>query len=164
MNYILIGKILNTHGIKGDLKVDAFTDFVEERFKKNSKIYIGEDYIQEEVKEYRNHQSFLLLRLVDKEDINLIEKYKNQYIYKAEEDIQRPKEGYFFRELKNLDVYVENKKIGIVKNIETGTSSNYVRVLKENGNEALVPYLDHFILNVDLKENRMDIIKMEGLL
>ena len=51
MEYILIGKIVNTHGINGELKVESYTDFYDERFKKGTKIYIGENHLEFEVKQ-----------------------------------------------------------------------------------------------------------------
>lgn len=166
MEYILIGKILNTFGIKGELKVASYTDFDEERFKKNSKIYIGEDYIEFKVKDYRMHKGFLLLTLKDNEDINLVEKYKGQLIYKSSKDIKPLKKGeYYFSDLKDLDVYVEDKLIGKVLKVEEGIKHNNLRILKnEDNKEYLVPFLDVFIKNVDLDNKRIDVIKMEGLL
>lgn len=164
MEYIQIGKIINTHGVKGELKVDVYTDFAEERFKKNSSIYIGEEHEKVTVKSYRIHNGFMLLTLKDLEDINLILKYKNQYIYKSDKDIKPLDDGYYFRDLRDLDVYVEGELVGKVKYAETGTRSNYLRIVKNDGKEALVPILDVFIKNVDLDNKRIEIIKMEGLL
>ena len=164
MEYIRIGKILNTHGIKGELKVEIYTDFKEERFKKDSFIYIGEDKERVTCKGYRMHHEFLLLTLKDLEDINLVLKYKNAIIYKALEDIEPCKDGYYFRDLKGLDVYVENMKVGSVLNAESGISSNYIRVKSNDTKEVLVPINNVFIKNVDLENKRIDIVKMEGLL
>ena len=58
MKFIEIGKICNTHGIKGDLKVQVYTDFVEDRFKSGSNIYIGEKHELEIVDSYRFHKGF----------------------------------------------------------------------------------------------------------
>ena len=166
MEYVKIGKILNTFGIKGELKVDAFSDFVEERFKKNSTIYIGEDYLPFKVKSYRVHKGFLLLLLNDNEDINLVEKYKGLFLYKSKEDIKPLEDGqYYFSDLKDLDVYVEDKYIGKVLQVEEGVRNNNLRILKESdGKQYLVPFLPVFIMNVDLKTKRIDIIYMEGLI
>ncbi len=166
MNYVKIGKIVNTFGIKGELKVDIYTDFVEERFKKNSSIYIGEKYNEFVVKSYRIHKGFLLLLLKDNEDINLVEKMKNMYIYKNKDDIKPLKKGeYYFSDLKDLDVYVENELIGKVLKVEEGVTHNNLRVLKnEDNKEYLVPFIPVFIKNVDIDNKRIDINKIEGLL
>lgn len=164
MEYILIGKILNTHGIKGELKVDVFTDFTDERFKKNSKIYIGKQHEEVSVKSFRIHNGFMLLTLNDLEDINLVLKYKNLDIYKSSDDIPPITDGFFFRDFKDLDVYVENIKVGKVKYAESGIASDYLRVLTNDSKEILVPINDVFIKGVDLNNKRVNIIKMEGLL
>ena len=166
MEYILIGKIVNTHGIKGELKVETYTDFINERFKKNSLIYIGEKYLPFEIKSYREHKNNLLLLLKDHEDINLIEKYKGLNIYKNKDDISKLKEGeYFFRDIKDLDVYINDSKIGKVLYMEEGLRSNYMRILKdEDQKEYLVPFMNEYILNIDLDNKRIDIIDLKGLL
>ena len=164
MEFVCIGKIANTFGIKGELKVAYETDFVSERFKRCSSIYIGEDKIPFVVKSYRIHKNFLLLTLKDNEDINLVEKYKNCYIYKSKDDIKPLKKGeYYFSDLKDLDVYIDNELVGKVLRVEEGISSNYLRILKQD-KEYLVPFLPNFIENVDLDNSRIDIKKMEGLL
>lgn len=165
MEYITIGKINNTFGIKGELKVESYTDFVSERFKKNSTIYIGEDHLPFEVKSCRDHNGILLLTLKDHEDINLVEKYKGLIIYKNKEDIKPLKDGYYFRDIAGLDAYVNNELKGKVIAMEEGLKYNFMRVKKNNDNkEVLVPFLDNFVISVDLENKRVNIREMEGLL
>ena len=104
----------------------------------------------------------MLLTLKDKHDINLVEKYKNMYIYKDENDIEELEEGYYYDELIGLDVYVNNEKKGKVINVEEGVRNKFIRVKTED-KEVLIPYIEQFILNTDLEENRIDVINMEGL-
>ncbi len=166
MEYVVIGKILNTFGIKGELKADAYTDFVEERFKKDSTVYIGEEHVPFVMRSYRMHKGFYLLSFKDVDDINLVEKYKGMLLYKAKSDIHKLKEGeYYFSDLKDLDVYVDGRKIGKVLQVEEGIAANNLRVLKdEDRKEYLVPFLPVFIRSVDLDGKRIDVIQMEGLL
>lgn len=165
MEYVLIGKIINTHGIQGDLKVDNYSDFVKDRYHKDSLIYLGEDYEPFKVKNIREHQGFLLLRLQDNEDINLVEKHKNKYIYKAKQDIKPLKKGeYYFSDLRDLDVYVDDELIGKVLRVEEAVRNNNLRIKKLDDSEKLIPYLPQFIQKVDLDNKRIDVIKMEGLL
>lgn len=165
MEYVLIGKIINTHGIQGDLKVDNYSDFVKDRYQKDSLIYLGEDYEPFKVKNIRKHQGFLLLRLQDNEDINLVEKHKNKYIYKAKQDIKPLKKGeYYFSDLRDLNVYVDDELIGKVLRVEEAVRNNNLRIKKLDDSEKLIPYLPQFIQKVDLDNKRIDVIKMEGLL
>ena len=81
MEYILIGKIINTFGIKGELKVEVHTDFVEERYSAGSSFYIGDDKKEYKSSGYRIHKGFVLLSLKGYEDINLVENLRNKKIY-----------------------------------------------------------------------------------
>lgn len=166
MEYVQIGKIINTFGIKGELKVYSYTDFAPERFKSGSVVYIGEDYIPLTVKSYREHKGVLLVTFEGMEDINLVEKYKNHFIYKSRDDIKPLGDGeYYFSDLKDLDVYVEDEIVGKVLQVESGVSANNLRILKnEDHKEHLVPFLRVFVKNVDLENKRIDIVKLEGLL
>jgi len=166
MEYVTIGKILNTFGIKGELKVDVYTDFLKDRFKKGSTVYVGDNYLPFVVESYREHKGFLLLQFKDNNDINLVEKYKGLYLYKSKDDIKPLKDGeYYFSDLKNLDVYVDDKIVGKVINVEQGLRNNNLRVLKnEDNKEYLIPYLPVFIKEVNLKENKISINWIEGLI
>lgn len=165
MEYKLIGRIANTHGLKGELKVIPDTDFIAERYQAGSAIYLGKDKLKMLVKSYREHQGLVLLTLLDHEDINLVEKFKGFEIYKSIDDIKPLAKGeYYFSDLKGLDAYVNDEKRGRVIDVEAGTKANNLRIMKEDGKMALVPFLPVFIKNVDLENRRIDIIEMAGLL
>ena len=166
MEYVLIGKIVNTFGIKGELKLESYTDFADERFAKDSLVYISESHLPFAVLKHREYKGMLLVTLKDNEDINLVERYKGMNVYKSKDDIKPLKEGeYYFSDLKNLDVYVEDKKVGKVLRVEEGMKYNFLRILKdEDKKEILVPYLESFVKNVSLENGTISIIKMEGLL
>ncbi len=164
--YVEIGKILNTFGIKGELKIASYTDFVKERFKKGTKVYVGEDHLPFVMHGCREHKGFLLISFEDHLDINLVEKYKGMAIYKAKEDIHKLKQGeYYFSDLADLDVYVDDQLKGKVLKVEEGIACNYLRVLSSSDQkEHLVPFLPVFIEAVDLEMKRIDVKAMEGLL
>ena len=75
-----VGKIVNTHSLRGEVKVISSTDFEEERFKKGSKLLItrGNQVIEEVVVEsYRSHKNSLLVKFEGIDSINEAEKFKN---------------------------------------------------------------------------------------
>ena len=164
MQYVQIGKIVNTFGVKGELKVYSYTDFNDERFKVGSTIYLGENYIPVEIETYRIHKKMVLLSFKDMQDINLVEKYKDLFVYKSTDDIKPLEDGYYFSDIKGLDVYVNDERIGKVVNVETGVTANNLRVLSDHDkSEHLVPFLPVFVKKIDLENNRIDIIDMKGL-
>ena len=164
MQYVQIGKIVNTFGVKGELKVYSYTDFNDERFKVGSTIYLGEDYIPVVIETYRIHKKMVLVSFKDMQDINFVEKYKDLFVYKSSDDIKPLEDGYYFSDLKELDVYVNDKKIGKVIDVEIGVTANNLRVLlDEDNSQHLVPFLPVFVEKVDLDNRRIDIIDMKGL-
>lgn len=164
MEYILVGKIINTFGIKGELKVESHSDFIDERFKYNSVLYIGEEHIQYKAKSYRFHNGFVLLTLIDNEDINLISKLKNQNIYIKESELKPLDSGYYFKDLLGLDVFMNENKVGQIVDVEDGSSSKYIRVLKGDGKTSLIPFVKAFINKVDLQSKKIQINDIKGLL
>lgn len=163
MEYVYLGKIVNTHGVKGEVKIESHTDFYSERFKKGSTVYLGDDYTALTVKSARMHKGFILALFENYEDINLVLKFKGLNLYKASDDIEPLKDGYYFKDLKGLDVYLADDKVGKVLYVEEGIRNNYLRV-EVNNEQKLIPFIDTFIKNVDLDTKRIDIVEMEGLL
>ena len=164
MEYVIIGEIINTFGIRGELKIDSHTDFINDRYKKDSIIYIGEEYKEYVCENVRVHKGFIILKLKGFDNINNVLDLKGKMIYKNVDDIKSLKDGeYYFKDLKGLDVFVDNKKVGIILKVEKGISYNFLRIKKDD-EEILVPYLKNFILNVDIANNRIDVVKMDGLL
>ncbi len=164
MDFVRIGEIINTFGIKGELKVDTCSDFIADRFKKDSTIYISDNYLPFSVESYKLHKGFVMLKLKGFDNINDVLKYKGQTIYKSFDDIKSLEDGeYYFKDLRDLNVYVEDKLVGKIVQVEKGISYNFLRI-KKNKEEVLVPYLKQFVLNVDLNNKRVDIVKMDGLL
>ena len=166
MEYTKIGKITKPFGLKGEMKTECYTDFAEERFAKGSFIYLGEERVKEKVKSFRYHKNALLLLLEGKEDINLIEGYRNKDIYKSAEDIEPLPEGeYYFSDIEGLDVYQGDKRVGKVLRMEEGPLYNFMRILTdEDQKEHLVPFRENFIEEIDLKRKMIRISEMEGLL
>ncbi|MCF0115554.1 MAG: ribosome maturation factor RimM [Erysipelotrichaceae bacterium] len=167
MDYIKIGTLVNTFGLKGEVKILSCTDFEEERFEEGNTVYVENNgtYLPFVVESYRNHKGNPLVSFKDYQDINLIEKYKGCDIYFNMDDIPELEDGYYFFELKGLKVYdEENHYIGEVIEVEETGANNNLRILKEEGNSVLVPFVEPFIVDVDLDEEKIMIHVIEGLL
>ncbi len=164
MEYYLCGKILTTHGIKGDLKIKSYSDF--DRFVKGARLYIlhNGEYIEVELGNVREFGNCYLLNFKGMNDINLVEKYHSDFLCVSEDSREELPEGqYYFNELIGKDVYNQD---GILKgkciDIEELPSANYLVVKTENGKDKLVPFImNEFIKEV--KEDRIIINEIEGL-
>lgn len=169
MKYINIGKIINTHGIKGECKIQSYSDFDDIRYKKGNTVYILFDntYIPCIVQTYRKHKGFPLVSFEQLQDINMVEKYKNCNVYITKQDqTTLPKGQYYRSELIGLQVFdSEGNRLGTVISVEEiKGAQNNLRIEKEDGTQFLVPYIPSFILKVNLDENSLTIRMDEGLL
>lgn len=168
MEYIKIGLIQNTHGIKGELKIESYSDFTELRFAVGNLIYIEYDgkMIPVEIASYRIHKNKVLVTFDGYGNINLVEKFKNHAVYMNEEDRQELEDGEFYiDELIGMEV-VDDKgvSIGEVIDVEpTNGAQNNLRVKKEDGKTFLLPYVDAFIIEIDDEKNQIVANMVEGL-
>ena len=164
-----VGKIVNTHSLKGEVKVISSTDFEEERFKKGSKLLItrGNQLIREVVVEsYRNHKNFLLVKFEGIDSVEEAEKLKNLQIKIDSTEVGELEENeFYFHEIIGCEVFDENdKNLGEIIDILT-PGANDVWVIKgENGKEILIPYIEDVVKKIDITSKKVNIEVMEGLI
>lgn len=161
MKYIYIGNIVNTHGIKGEVRILSNFKYKDNIFKKNFKIYIGNKKEEQIINTYRVHKMFDMITLKGFNNINDVLKFKGMKVYINKEDLNI--DGYFDEEIIGLSAYVDSKYIGKV--IEIMKNINYdILVIKDNQIKNLVPNLPEFIEKIDLENNKIMIKNIEGLI
>ena len=163
MKYVLIGKIVNTHGLKGEIRILTDFRYKEKVFIPNMKVYIGSSKIEETINTYRHHKIFEMITLKGYNNINEILKYKGDYLFINREDLKLGPNEFLDEELINLSVYVDNLLIGTVKKIDKH-SKNELLVVKNNEKDYLIPYNFDIILSINIKEKRIDIQNIKGLI
>lgn len=164
-----VGKIVNTHSLKGEVKVISSTDFEEERFKKGSKLLItrGNQLIREVVvQSYRNHKNFLLVKFEGIDSVEEAGKLKNLQIKIDSDEVGELEENeFYFHQIIGCEVFDENdKNLGEIIDILT-PGANDVWVIKgENGKEILIPYIEDVVKKIDITSKKVNIEVMEGLI
>ncbi|MCC2931487.1 MULTISPECIES: ribosome maturation factor RimM [Bacillus] len=165
-----VGKIVNTHGIKGEVRVISKTDFAEERYKPGNTLYLFMDGRQEPIEvtvnTYRLHKQFHLLQFKERQSLNEVEELKNAIIKVPEEDLGELNEGeFYFHEIIGCEVFTEEGElIGKVKEILT-PGANDVWVIERKGKkDALIPYIESVVKQIDVSEKKIEIQLMEGLI
>lgn len=162
-----VGQIVNTFGIKGELKVTPFTDDIN-RFDNLKKVYVKtrkEDKLYK-VEGVRYHKNMVLLKLEGIENPEQAELLKNAYLEIDREDAIPLKEGqYFIVDLIGLDVYTdEGNLLGKVDDIyNTGANDIYV-VKDELGKQILLPGIKDVIKEVDLDNEKIIVHLIPGLI
>lgn len=168
MEMIKIGTIVNTFGIKGECKVKAHTDFIFERFKKGAKVYIQfeAETLPVTIAQVKEHKGMLLIQFDKWNNINDVEKYKGCEILISKDQQHALKKGeFYFYELEGMIVFDQKyNKIGIVKQVEESHAHNNLRVIKEDGNSCLIPFIPAFIMGVDKEKKEITVNVIEGLL
>lgn len=164
--YFEVGQIVNTFGIKGDVKVRPFTDTIE-RFEELKKVYIckKEKLEEVEIEEVKYHKDMVLLKLKGIDNMNEAEKLKGLYLKIDRKNAKKlPKNTYFIADLLGLDVYSdENEYLGKVDDIfPTGANDVYV-VKDEMGKQLLLPSIPEVIKEIDLEKEKIIVHLLKGL-
>ena len=156
MTYYNVGKIVNTQGLQGELRVLSVTDFADERFKKKSLLALFDDK--------DNYIMDVEVKFKGLYHINDVEKYKGCSLKVAEENLTDLDDGeFYYHEIIGLDVYEGNTLIGQVKEI-LQPGANDVWVVKRKGKkDLLLPYIPPVVLDVDVAAGRIEVELMEGL-
>ncbi len=162
-----VGVISSTHGIKGEVKVFPTTDDPN-RYKKLKEVILdtGKEQIVLKIEGIKFFKKFVILKFIDIDDINQIEKYKGNGLFVTRENAVPLKDNeYFIADLIGLTILdEESKEYGILRDVlQTGANDVYVIDINTGG-EVLVPAIKECILDVNLLEKTMRIHLLEGLL
>ncbi len=166
MDYIKVGRIINTHGIKGEVKVFPLTDNVE-RFNDLKKAYLGDNKLRVEIESVKYHKGLAIIKFKEFNNINDILQYKEQFIYIDEEDkVELPEGRYFIFDLVDCNVYdTEGNKLGIVTDVlQYAANDVYVVKDEEKNKTYLIPAVKEFIIEIDIHNKRIIIDPIEGMI
>jgi 16S rRNA processing protein RimM len=163
--YLAVGLLRRSHGLRGDLLLEIYTDFPE-RILPGTKIYVGDDHQPLKITRRRPHNDGLILGFEGITTSEQAAKYRATVAYVPAGDRPRLPEGeYYHHEILGLTVLDESgKELGaLTEIIETGANDVYV-VKPAGGSEILLPALKEVILNVDLVAKTMRVHVLPGLL
>ena len=170
MEYLALGLILKTRGLKGEVKVKSSTDFASLRYKKKNKVYLYNeetgDLKEVHIFSYQSIQGFDYVSFEELRDINLVLHYIHyQILLKKEEQPKLKKDTYYFSELIGCKVIDQNTNfIGEVIKIEEYSANQTLRIRLENGKDLLLPFMKAFINKVDIENKEVHCHLIEGML
>lgn len=164
--FLRVGVISSTHGIKGEVKVFPTTDDVK-RFKKLKNVILdtGREHLSLEVEGVKFFKQFVILKFKGIDNINDIEKYKGKdLLVDRANAVKLRKDEYFVVDLIGLEVFTEDgEKFGTMKDVlETGANDVYI-IDSLNHGEVLIPAIKQCVLDIDIEANKMVIHLMKGL-
>ncbi len=149
-NLIWAATLVNTHGVKGEVRILTNSDDPEKIFTKGSVVkYIENDVVKElTINSYRPHKQFILLTFEGIDNINDIEYLKGHKIYIDREELED--DEYYLSDLKDKPVFdQDNNEIGKVLDIvDQGPYENLIIELKD-GSKTNIPMVDEFKVKFD---------------
>ena len=162
--FIYLGKIVNTHGIKGELRIISNFKYKEKAFLQNRRIYIGEEHIEEVINTYRKHKMFDMVTLKGYTNINEVLKYINKNVYIKRNDLNLTSGEYLDKDLINLSVLLNSKMIGRVLALRDEGSGNKVLEIITDNKNVLIPFHKDFVKNIDFDNNIIELDLIEGMI
>jgi 16S rRNA processing protein RimM len=165
-----VGKIVNTQGLKGEVRVVSKTDFPKKRYKIGNVLYLfmpnSNTPIELTVKSHRTHKTFELLSFEGFNNINEVEKLRDGILKVPESQLGtlNKDEFYYHEVIGCLVTTTEGEEIGKVSEILSPGANDVWVVKGKGGKEILIPYIHDVVKKVDVKEKVILIDVMEGLL
>lgn len=148
MRFIYIGKVTNTHALKGEIRILSNFEFKSKVFTKGFKLYVGHLKTEETIETYRRHKQFDMVKFVGIDSINDVIKYKGASVFINEEDLNLSNDEILTEELIGMKVYNDNSLVGNITEYREDNGNKNIRV-----NDKLIPFNKDFISKID-KQNK----------
>ena len=161
MDWIPVGRVTRTHGLKGELKFFP-ADQDDLVVQKDQQIRLGETTFK--IKSVRGAKSPFIVKFEGVDSIEAAQSLSGQEVLVAKEDFESLPEGEYYRfEIEGLKAFDDTGKYyGVIEEI-IATGSNDVYVVRGDGKEWLVPMIDSVVQNIDLEEGKLIFHCVEGL-
>ena len=162
MDLVYLGKIVNTHGIKGELRLLSDFDKKDLVFKPGFNIYIGDARRKEVIASYRHHKCFEMITLEGYDNINEVLKYKGMNVYINREDLYLDENDYLLEDLIGLNIKEGTEILGKVVEIVYNGSGTLLVV--EGTKKFYIPNNKEFIIKVDFENKEIECKNAKGLI
>lgn len=162
--FLATGRIRRPHGVHGEMVVELYTDFPE-RLKPPAMVFVGPGRQPMEVIASRHHNEGLLILFKGIDSPETAGHYRNQIIYSSTAILQKLNKGqYYHHQLIGLQVHSDQgEQLGVLTEIiETGANDVYI-VQSAGGKEILLPAIPEVIISVELKQKRILVHLLPGL-
>ena len=145
--YVYVGKIVNTHGIKGEIRILSDFEYKDKVFIPNNNLYIDKSYRQYKILSYRHHKEYEMVTLEGIDDINEAILLKGLKVYFKRSDLNLLEDDYLLEDLLDCEVKEDDKILGKITDI---IYNNNNILLKVTGlKDFYIPYNGPFITKVD---------------
>ena len=156
MNFVYIGVIVNTHALKGEVRIISDFEYKDRVFKIKNSLYIGDLKSHEEIESYRVHKNYDMVKFKGINNINDVLKYKGKKVYVLRNNLNLKSDEYLESDLIGLNAIFEGKEIGIITDIINNNGYKLIKI-----NDKLIPLKTNFIEKINIEKNEV-ILKNVG--
>jgi len=155
------GKIINTHAVSGEVKIEPWADNPEFLCKFKRFFINGTEY---EVIRARAHKGHVIAKLEGVDTVEDAMSMRGMVVRIAREDVELPEGSFFIRDIIGCDVYDERlqKNVGKLKDV-LSLPAGAVYVVKDGSSEFMIPENGGFIKNISLEEKLITVETIEGM-
>lgn len=161
MDFIYVGKMVGTHGIKGEIRIISNFDKKEKVFLLDMPLYIGNKKEKEVINSYRKHKNYDMVTLRGINDINEVLKYKGQKVYVLRNDLNLDGD-FVLDDLLGMKIISNNEEYGIVEDIFDNNGNTLLKVLFEKS--YYIPYNSEYIRKVFLDKKMILVDNVKDLI
>ncbi len=165
-DYLELGQIVNTKGLKGEVKLNSFAED-DSVFETLDKVYLKTktEIVEKQIEKVGYGKNQVILKFKDCNSIDEAETLREMYLLVKRSDLEELPEGvYYIADLLGLDVYTdEGELLGKVDDIYS-TGANDIYVVKDDlGKQKLLPGIKEVIQETNLEEGKIIVHLIEGL-
>lgn len=161
--YLEAGKIVTTHGIRGEIKIMPYTDYPE-LLCEFDRLFIGKNHEEIAVERSRAFKGMVIAKLEGVDTPEEASKLRNKLLYMHRDDLELDEDTYFIQDLIGMEVHdVDTDFVyGKIDDVMQ-TGANDVYVINGAGREYLIPAIPEVVISTDVDGNVMTIRPLEGL-
>ena len=160
--FLEIGKIVNTHGLRGDVKVVPWSDYPE-IFEEIGFVYLDKN-TKLQIKNVKYQKNNVILKLDAINSIEQAEKLKEKVLLVDKDDIEiLDEDTYFVADLIGLSVYEDDEKLGVLSDVIPVAGADVYVIKREKGKDILIPAIKENIKEINISEKYIKVKIPDGL-
>lgn len=161
--YLEAGKIVTTHGIRGEVKIMPYTDYPE-LLCEFDRLFIGKEHKEIIIERSRVFKDMVIAKIEGTDSPEDAAKLRNKILFMHRDDLELEDDTYFIQDLIGMEVHDADTDFVYGKITDVmQTGANDVYVIKDGDREYLVPAIADVVISTDIDGNIMTIRPLEGL-
>lgn len=163
--YLEVGKIVGTHAIKGEVRVEPWCD-TPEFIRQFKHLYFEQGKVKLTVENVKTHKTTAIVKIKGTDTVEAADVLRGRILYIKRSDIKLPKGSFFIQDIIGLTVVNdknENEVYGEVTNVYPTGANDVYEITGEDGKKTLIPVIDDVVIFVDLKGGKILIRPLGGM-